>query len=304
MKVLIVEDAADSRLLLERTLKRWGYEVVVTTNGEEAWEILQQENHPKLILLDWMMPGMDGLEITRKIRENHHGGEYDYIIMVTGKRDQKDIVTGMETGADDYVIKPFHPAELKARIRAAMRILRLQETLLENQQQLKDKSITDALTGIWNRGGIMDILDKEIERYSRSNESVGIIMADIDHFKSVNDNYGHLVGDAVLMETARRIADTLRKYDAVGRFGGEEFICVIPGCDLTTTAEVAERIHSAIVGKPFNTSEGSLDVTISLGVSNNESNGITDKEKLIKLADDALYRAKDNGRNRVELMIL
>ena len=302
MKILIAEDTSATRLLLEKTLKRWGYEVVVSSDGNQAWQILQGEDPPKLILLDWLMPGIDGLELTRRIREKHQGGEYDYIIIITGKSDQKDIIEGMEAGADDYIVKPFNPQELKARIRAARRILELQETLLENQRILKDRALTDALTGIWNRGAIMDILEKEMERSKRSGNTAGIIMADIDHFKKVNDTYGHLVGDSVLMEAAKRIADTLRSYDAVGRYGGEEFICVISSCDIKTTMEIANRIHAAIVETPFRTSEGMLDVTISIGVSSNQFNKCSEGEKLISLADEALYRAKNSGRNRIELM--
>ena len=300
MKILIAEDDPVSRRLLESLLLKWGYEVIAVSNGREALQCLLAENAPRLALLDWAMPALDGVELCRNIRarETLH---YVYSILITAKSRKEDLILGMEAGADDYIVKPYDPDELRVRLRAARRILDLQDTLLQKQEQLKSLATHDPLTGLLNHVAILDILENELDRSSRGDNPVSVIMADIDHFKGVNDTWGHIAGDAVLRGVAAIIIRSMRKYDSPGRYGGEEFLCVIPGCGLKEALGIARRINAAVAEKPFDTSEGMISTTISLGVAISGAQWKkVSGEELVHLADQAMYRAKDNGRNRVE----
>ncbi|MGH9718733.1 MAG: GGDEF domain-containing response regulator [Bryobacteraceae bacterium] len=303
MKILIAEDDAISRRLLETVLVKWGYEVVVVKDGQQAWEALQTEDAPRLAILDWMMPGIDGTEVCKKVRERTtapNTAPYVYILLLTARSQREDLVQGMEAGADDYITKPFDANELKVRLRAGRRIIDLQAQLLDAQEALRDQASRDPLTAIWNRTAIFDILRREVARSDRESSPLAVAMADLDHFKSLNDTYGHMAGDAVLREATRRMTSGVRSYDAVGRYGGEEFLIVLPGCDTRSAACRAERLRSAIATEPFDTSEGRITVTCSLGIASTADSGDLDTDALIRSADAALYRAKHNGRNRVE----
>ena len=299
MRILIAEDDAISRRLLETILGKWGYEVVVALDGEQAWQVLQTENSPRLVILDWMMPGMDGIELCRRVRERL-SVPYVYVLLLTARSQREDLLQGMDAGADDYVTKPFDANELKVRLRAGRRILDLQEQLMAAQEQLRDQASRDPLTGIWNRTAVFEVLRREVARSERESSPLAVAMADLDHFKNLNDTYGHMAGDAVLREATRRMSTCIRSYDAIGRYGGEEFLVVLPGCDEQSAAGRAERLRGAIVNKPFDTSEGRITVTCSLGVASTSSGANGDVESLLRAADAALYRAKANGRNRVE----
>lgn len=296
MRALIAEDDPVSRRILQDTLEDWHYEVVVAGNGLEAWEVLQGENPPPLAILDWMMPGMSGVDICGKLRMERHG-TYIYVLILTAKNEKRDIVAAMDAGADDYVSKPFDEQELRVRLRAGQRIVELQETL-------RFQATHDPLTGLLNHGSIVDLLDREIARAEREDTALGVIMADLDHFKRVNDAYGHLSGDEVLREASRRIPAALRPYDSVGRYGGEEFLIVLPGCDALGGVEVAERIRWSIASTPIRASEWDVPMTISLGVSVRQRGDHSGAAQLKKTADQALYRAKAAGRNRVEMLRL
>jgi len=299
--VLIAEDDPIFRRILESWFKRWDYCVTAVENGMDAWEILKKEDAPQLAILDWMMPGMDGIDLCRRIRARDQA-PYRYVLLLTAKDDKQDVITGLEAGADDYLTKPFDVDELRARVRAGKRILDLQAALMRAQEALKFDAAHDRLTAVWNRGAILDLFKGEIDRSRRNDDSLGIIMVDVDFFKKINDTHGHLVGDAVLQEVGHRLASGLRSYDSVGRYGGEEFLVVIPGCDALNLVVAAERLRRRIADQPVDTSAGSVPVTISLGlatVQENES-GLIDREGLIRLADAALYAAKARGRNRVE----
>jgi diguanylate cyclase (GGDEF)-like protein len=299
MRILIAEDDAVSRRLLEAKLIKWGYEVVVTCDGDQAWQALQADDAPNLVVLDWMMPGLDGVEICRRVRKNDRE-PYTYIILLTALHRDEDLVTGMEAGADDYITKPFKSHELKVRLRAGQRIIELQNELIETREALREQASHDALTGLLNREAILCLLQNELSRIERENGLVSIIMADLDHFKKINDSYGHMAGDAVLRRTSKRMLSLIRNYDCIGRYGGEEFIILLPGCDPKCALAFAERLRLAIGNEPMNIPEGMISLTISLGVATSSRWKPETVDALIQAADQALYRAKEKGRNRVE----
>jgi diguanylate cyclase (GGDEF)-like protein len=291
MKVCIADDDKFNRVALKKMLSNWGFDVVTAGNGAEAWEIMQDDESPRLVILDWVMPEIDGVEVCRRIRQKFQSdNDYRFIILLTAQGSKADIVEGLTAGADDYVTKPFDPHELQMRIRAGKRIIELQEKLRFN-------AMHDPLTGILNRGAVLERLHCELARSRRENQPMTLALLDLDHFKVVNDTYGHLAGDEVLRETTRRIKSIVRDYDILGRYGGEEFLIVIPGADRQSALSVYERIREGIGSPPMNTSAAPLVVTVSMGVA--EYDGTMSDEELIQLADDALYRAKDLGRNRV-----
>ncbi len=301
MKILIAEDDLTTRQLLKTILMKWGYDVIDASNGNEAWQALQAEEAPRLAILDWKMPGMDGTEICLKVRQeaNEH---YTYMILLSAQHRDEDLITGMEAGADDYITKPFKTSELRVRLRAGRRIIELQNELIAAREILKRQATYDSLTGLLNRGEILRILKNELAKADREGSSVALIMADIDSFKKINDTYGHMAGDVVLRLTSERMLSMMRSYDFVGRYGGEEFLIIIPRCDLQGAAAMAERLRLSINDGGMNTPEGLIPVTISLGVTISDIERNLDSEYLIKAADTALYQAKKNGRNRVEFV--
>lgn len=298
MRILVAEDDPVSRRLLESTLHKWGYQVIVCSDGISALQALQRPDAPSLVLLDWMMPGMDGVEVCREVRQRMRE-PYTYVLLLTAKNQRSDVITGLEAGADDYIVKPFDANELRMRLRAGRRILDLQAELIFAREELRDQATRDSLTRLWNRGAILDILKSELGRARRGEAPVSIILADLDYFKRINDTYGHLVGDAVLRETASRMRSAIRPYDEIGRYGGEEFLLVLPKCGAEAAVALGERLQMAITQEEIVLDEGSIPITLSLGIATSES-GI-DMQAFLAAADAALYRAKDNGRNRFEL---
>ena len=299
MKILIADDDRVNRLILQTFLNKWGYDVVAVEDGLKAWNLLEQPDAPRMAVLDWMMPNLDGAQVCQAIRKRQQR-LYTYVILLTSKGQKKDIVDGLEAGADDYVTKPFDSNELRSRVRSGLRLLEMQEQLVQAQDLLQLKATQDALTGLWNRGAILDLLSKELSRAKRTCSPVGIILVDLDHFKRVNDTYGHLTGDAVLREAAQRMRGAVRNYDAIGRYGGEEFLAIVPASDLSSTLTQAERLRRAVGEAPVSTPEGSLAITVSLGVTASCGEDAVAAESLISAADAALYQAKMLGRNRVE----
>jgi diguanylate cyclase (GGDEF)-like protein len=299
MRVLAAEDNPVFQSVLRSMLTKWGYEAVVAHDGNEAWGILQSEDAPRLAILDWMMPGMDGVEVCRRVRAA--GREpYQYILLLTARTESQDLVDGMDAGADDYLTKPFIAQELRARLRAGRRILDLQEELVLAREALREQATHDGLTGLLNREAVLQVLDNEADRASREGHPLSLLIADFDHFKLVNDTHGHLAGDAVLREGARRMKSVIRRYDAVGRYGGEEFLVVLPGCDPACAHAQAERLREAIASEPFPVVGASLHVTCCVGVSCRVKPAISQVDALIHEADLALYMAKNRGRDRVE----
>jgi diguanylate cyclase (GGDEF)-like protein len=300
VKVLIAEDDAVSRRLLEAMLTRWGYEVAVTRDGVEAWEVLQGADAPTMAILDWMMPGMDGVEVCRKVRQR--GQEpYVYLLLLTTKGRKENIIEGLDAGADDYLTKPFDPHELQVRLRTGKRIITLQAELIEAREELRVQAMHDPLTGVWNRRAILQVLGSELVRSRREGLPLAVAIADLDHFKRINDTYGHMVGDTALCEAASRMRALLRAYDAIGRYGGEEFLMVLPSCTSQDAFKLADRLRSGVSQEPVKIPGGTIDVMCSLGVAASDTIVLPDAAALIQAADSALYRAKTGGRNRAEL---
>jgi diguanylate cyclase (GGDEF)-like protein len=304
MRILIADDSIVSRHLLDATLRKWGYEVAVACDGLEAWEILQQENAPRIAILDWVMPGLSGLEVCRRVREHARDSEsaYVYILLLSSRSQREDLIEGLESGADDYLTKPFDQHELKVRLRAGTRIIDLQRELLAAREELREQATKDFLTRLWNRSSILDILQRELVRGARERRPVGLVLTDLDRFKSVNDSYGHFAGDAVLREFSRRMLTCMRPYDEIGRYGGEEFLVVLPGCDESSAFNQAERMRNALAGEPMLLNDEHHLVTGSFGATSWNFSSPASAENLIRVADDALYRAKNQGRNRTVLL--
>ena len=300
MKILVADDDLINRRLLETFLKKWSYDVVLAGDGEQAWNILRQEGAPKLAILDWIMPGMDGPQICRELRKR--GSQpYTYVLLLTANFQKEDVIAGLEAGADDYLTKPFHTNELRARLRSGRRILALQEQLIAARDVMEFHATHDSLTGLQNRASILETLRSELARARREGSTVGVLMGDLDHFKNVNDTYGHLVGDAVLREAANRLRSCVRTYDSIGRYGGEEFLVVLPSCDSASAVGRADQLRIAMAKKPMDTPEGLINVTLSLGVTTGGGPQPPDISSLLRAADGALYEAKKAGRNQVEL---
>ncbi len=297
MKVLLADDDLVSRRLLEAMLVRLGYDVVVASDGLEARQILLAPDGPRLAILDWLMPGADGLDVCRAVRERPT--PYVYIILLTSKDQHDDLVTAFEAQVDDFITKPYEALELRARLRSGERVVSLQARLLETQALLKHQASHDTLTGLWNRGQIHAQLDADLHQAGRTGRPLSVVMTDIDHFKQVNDHHGHAAGDDVLREVARRIRSTLRTSDEVSRYGGEEFLLLLPDTPFPEARAIAERVRTAVAEPPIVTRNADLTVTVSLGVACTTDVGLA-RDALIAAADQALYRAKAAGRNRVE----
>ena len=272
--------------------------MVTAADGSESLRILNGEESPRLAVLDWMMPSLDGVDVCRTVRRSGHE-PYVYIILLTAKGHQTEIIEGLEAGADDYITKPYDLQELKARLRAGKRILELQEQLVSAREQLRVQATHDSLTGLFNRPAILEHLEREIVRSNREKKAMAVIMADLDHFKDINDTYGHQTGDAVLQETARRMLSSCRAYDFVGRYGGEEFLVVVPTSDLQAAVELAERLRQNVSAQPVDVRGRTIPVTLSLGVAT-VAPGSEQSVQMLHQADEALYAAKRAGRNRVE----
>jgi len=299
MKILIADDDLLSRRLLEKTLQRTGYDVVAVPDGSAAVAQICDPDGPRLALLDWEMPELDGPEVCRVIR-GHKDLGYVYMILLTSKGLKTDVVAGLGAGADDYLTKPFDTEELKARLRTGQRILHLEGRLVEAREDLRFKATHDSLTSIFNRGVIMDLLGREVSRSRRESIPIAIVLCDLDHFKRVNDTHGHLVGDEVLKEISRRLLLSVRSYDYVGRFGGEEFLVILNNCPAGSTAGRAEEIRRMISSSAVQTNAGPLPIAISIGVHQTDNWGAATLEELLHEVDSALYAAKAAGRNCVK----
>lgn len=298
MKVLVADDSLVMRRLLEASVSSWGYEPVSASDGDQAWEVLSSPDPPSIAILDWMMPGLSGLAICRRLRERQ-APPYVYVILLTSRGLREDIVEGLNAGADDYIVKPFDKHELEVRLRAGRRIIELQAELMRAQDKLREQAMRDPLTGIWNRASILDALERELDRARRSATPLGLLLLDLDHFKQLNDTRGHQFGDLALRAFAGRIQAAVRSYDSFGRYGGEEFLILAPGCGEQDLARQGERLRAAVAASPFVIEGTGISLTVSIGAASAEPGAMASSIELIRAADDALYEAKRTGRNRV-----
>jgi diguanylate cyclase (GGDEF)-like protein len=298
MRILVADDDLTSRLVLAGVLRKWGHEVVATVDGTEAWDAMRRPDAPALAILDWMMPGLSGVEVCSRVR-GLCSDQPPYLIILTSKGEKADVVAGLEAGADDYLAKPFDPGELRARVDVGRRIIELQVRLLEARDALAHEATHDPLTGALNRRAFADVLARAISEERRHHDGLALGICDVDEFKAVNDTHGHQVGDEVLVGIVRLITGSLRGHDVLGRYGGDEFVLLARHARDADAGMLFERLRAAIADHPIPTRVGGIAVTLSFGVSR-WSEGQTE-DALLAAADAALYRAKSAGRNRVAL---
>ena len=271
MKILIADDEPVSRRLLEGTLRKLGHEVLAVEDGTQAVATLLEPDGPRMAILDWMMPGCDGLTVCREVRKRP--APYTYIILLTSRDRRSDMMEALDAEVDDFLTKPYDAVELRARLRSGERILSLQETLLHAQAELRHEARHDRLTGLWNRGTIVDHLNRDLRRAEREKTTVTVLLADLDHFKLVNDTYGHIMGDCVLQQASTRMRSVLRAYECIGRYGGEEFMVVLSGADMRIGRQVAERVRAAVANQPMSCGDITVDVHVSIGLASTAASG-------------------------------
>src|SRR5688572_26393378 len=291
LSILIIEDHPDQRDLLAIVLQREGYKVVTAANGVEALEKLEQEI-VHIALSDIMMPKMDGFELINRIRSNS-ALRHIYMILITARIQEGDRVRGLDLGADDYITKPFSFSELLARVRVGSRVV-------QYQQHLEHQTHIDSLTGLFNRRAFEKKICEEFERAQRYRHAISILILDIDNFKTINDTYGHHGGDAALVKIAETLREKTRRSDFSARFGGEEFVLVLPETDHESALQAATKIHEAIRLCTFGTATQQFALTVSIGLSSTSLVPYSDWKQMLDDADRALYLAKHNGKNRVE----
>jgi len=307
INILIVEDSYTQALRLQIILEEQGYQIALARNGVEGLNLLQEDFFP-IVITDWIMPEMDGFEFCQAVRSQEFPG-YVYIILLTTKDSRHDIIAGLEAGADDYLIKPVDKAELAARLNTARRIIELEYSLRKRNEEIARMSVTDPLTKAYNRRYLNDHLSAEIKRAFRYDHPLSIIICDIDHFKRVNDTYGHQAGDRVLEEFARCIRGLVREADWIVRYGGEEFLIVLPETDLDNAHKAAERYRVSVSETPIPTGTTEIRITASFGVASclpscEKRENECSMEALIESADQCLYRAKNEGRNKSFAVLL
>jgi diguanylate cyclase (GGDEF)-like protein len=296
VRVLVADDDVTSRRILEAILKKWGLEPTVVSDGLAAHAALVQPDAPALALLDWNMPGLEGPQVCRLIRRRETSNP-PYVILLTARGEKGDIVKGLDAGANDYVSKPYDSEELRARIGVGTRMLELQADLARARDALAYQASHDALTGLPNRRAVLEALERELARSAREDGVLSVAVCDLDHFKNVNDTWGHPAGDKVLNAFASVVKGCLRAYDVVGRFGGEEFLLIAPGAKPSAESGVFERVCRSVAAASATTEAGVITFTVSIGVAGVCGKG--EAEALLASADAALYRAKAEGRNRV-----
>jgi two-component system cell cycle response regulator len=295
--ILIVDDHPDNIEVLKVRLEAIGYRTITASDGETALRLVYDAT-PDLILLDVMMPNMDGHEVAKRIKADK-SLPFIPIIMQTALDTTQSKVSGLDAGADDYVTKPINYAELQARMKSNLRLKKAQDELAAKNVELAAMAITDALTGVFNRRHLDETLDEMFEHSVRLHEPLSLLMFDIDHFKKVNDNHGHQAGDSVLEKFAQLLKHVARDIDRIGRYGGEEFMVLLPGTVPDAGVTFANRARQEVAEHQFEYGGGALTCTISVGVAGWPHPRIHTRQQLVKAADDALYVAKSTGRNRV-----
>jgi two-component system, cell cycle response regulator len=300
VKILIADDDATSRLVLAGVLQKLGHEVIATVDGTGAWEVMRRPDAPALAILDWMMPGLTGVEVCRHVR-SLPSDDPPYLILLTSMAEKADIVAGLDAGADDYLAKPFDPGELRARVDVGRRVTELQARLREARDALAHAAAHDPLTGALNRRALSDVLARALSAERRHREGLAIGICDVDEFKKINDGHGHQVGDEVLCGLVRQLESTLRGHDVLSRYGGDEFVVLAGHVGEANQASIVlslyERLRASVADHPILTAAGNLSITVSFGVSVWSDGDSADD--LLGAADAALYEAKRAGRNRV-----
>jgi diguanylate cyclase (GGDEF)-like protein len=297
MRILVAEHDHAERQAMVAALHNWGYETAETTSVRETVKSVSKGDIA-IALVRSTLPEMDLSEFCRAVRENEDD-HYTYLILYGTRGSRLDLLKGVNAGADDYILLPMDWHELQVHLQAGSRIANLHKNLVETQQRLTMMAKQDSLTGIWNRRGVLDVLDREHERHVRAGSGLGVLMVDADHFKDVNDTYGHPVGDEVLRTVSGRMASAVRPYDTIGRYGGEEFLVVLPGCDSKGALSTGERLRQEVAREPVSLGDLEVDVTVSIGVAAMDEMPDANPSDLVDIADRALYRAKQTGRNRV-----
>jgi len=301
LKILLAEDDSFTNIQLKKLLLRWGYDIETAFDGEEAWRILQQEKAPQIAILDWIMPKMDGIEVCRRLREREKdGSRYTYVIILSAKTEKQDIVTGMDMGADDYIVKPFDKEECRARLQAGQRIIERLEALHVANKRLLLMSRLDPLTGAMSRNAILDDLDLALYRAVREKKTLSVALVDVDNLKDINSQYGRTAGDLILQAGVRRIHSCLRRTDSFGRCGGDEFLVILLGTPLDSGLGVCRRIQNTVneMGVVFNGATLSVTVSQTLAVWD----GKAGLGELLDCLEHKLADTKDNGANRLELI--
>ena len=298
-KVLVVDDSPVYRKLVEHALSQDSSAVLFATSGHQALEIFELE-HPEIIITDWLMPDLTGIELCQRIREGTYAS-YIYVIILTSNAEKENVVMGFSAGADDYLTKPFHAAELLARVRVGQRLIGLHRQIKTKSRLLEELALTDALTGLPNRRAIETWATRQLSGAARHGFPFWVVMIDLDHFKLVNDAHGHDAGDMVLRKFAEILKSNTRLSDISGRIGGEEFLQVITHADEASVALVLERIRSQFGAEKFLVNGAEFVVTASFGVAGFLGKNAPDFSELVTRADAALYRAKHRGRNYVEV---
>jgi len=301
-KVLVADDSVVYRRLVERTLSLGSCSVLVAKSGQEAIEILERE-HPSLVITDWVMPDLTGIELCQRIRANSESG-YTYVIILTSNAEKENVVKGLSAGADDYLTKPFDPDELLARVRVGLRLVDLHRQIEGKNRLLEELALTDPLTGLPNRRAIVTWGSRQLSGAARHGFAFWVVLIDLDHFKNVNDTYGHEAGDTVLKRIAEILKANTRYSDISGRIGGEEFLQVLTHTDEEGVRIVVERIRNQFAEEKFSFGGPAVTVTASLGVAGFFGKTAPDFSELVSRADAALYRAKHLGRNRIEIGLL
>jgi len=298
-RILVVDDNPDNVDLLTQYLSGLDYEVIPAYDGQEALLSVERED-VDLILLDVMLPGMSGLEVCRRLKA-HEGTDFIPIVLVTVRDDTRSKLEGFAAGADDYITKPFDIEELSARVKSLLRIKMLQDQLREANANLAEMSVTDGLTGIYNHRHFIERLEGETARAMRHQRPLAVIMLDVDHFKQVNDQHGHLFGDYVLVKLGKLMTTIARAGDLVARYGGEEFVVLVTETD--GAAMLAERIRQGGERAEFENDGHRADIRLSAGVCQALPGTVENGNELLRIADEALYEAKQSGRNRVVVRI-
>lgn len=298
MKVLIADDDLTSREMLASVMSKWGFTPITVDDGLKVLEVMSQPDAPQLLMLDWEMPGLDGLSLAYHLTANESNPEPPYVLMLTSRDGQNDIVTGLSAGANDYITKPFDMEILRARVNVARRTLELQNRLTNALRKLSVLANMDELTQLLNRRSTLKKINIEVERAARQKSDLCVGICDIDHFKNINDTLGHQAGDQVLKQIGEILGHEFRSYDIVGRYGGEEFIFAIP-TSKDGAFSILERLRDHVSSHPFETDKKTIRVTMSVGAVMVDTDKNHDMEYWLKRADEALYQAKNNGRNQV-----